>query len=349
MSANLSSLSRSSEGGSHLTAIASGPTLTSGSFLHGDHVWLGETQADIEGVHRRHRTGRASVGFTLPRLCSPDWIDVTVCGVAIGSDRLVWPSLTSVRVAWTSYMGVVGTGVVILRWLSAIPAIVLAVAAPAAATDPNTAARREMVRVIETIAAMSGGGATPRILDPQTLDAMRRVPRDAFVPAAADWPWPDHLPVAPEAAPFDGICPVTAEPNGARRSRYAIIPDWVSPRDLTTHLHPPEHAPWQTAPPFMSITIAQLPLPLQPQLIVATPSPSELRTSAMRLVPTSLNSKPLLAFSTLLLLTGFALTRVPVGIHSSFTNLDEASDYQQLFEPIASECCLLTSACSPPS
>ncbi len=67
-------------------------------------------------------------------------------------------------------------------WLSAVPAILLAVAAPAAA-DPTAAARLEMVRTIEAIAALAGDGAAPRILDPQVLDAMRRVPRHAFVPA----------------------------------------------------------------------------------------------------------------------------------------------------------------------
>jgi protein-L-isoaspartate(D-aspartate) O-methyltransferase len=88
-------------------------------------------------------------------------------------------------------MGLVGTGVLILSRLSAIAAIVL-VAAPAPATDLYTAARLEMARTIETIAAMSGGGTTPRTLDPQVLDAMRRVPRhaDAQYLAYADRPLP---------------------------------------------------------------------------------------------------------------------------------------------------------------
>jgi protein-L-isoaspartate(D-aspartate) O-methyltransferase len=93
-------------------------------------------------------------------------------------------------------MGLDETGVLILRWLSAIAAIVL-VAVPAPATDPYTAARLEMVRVIETIAAISGGGATPRTLDPHVLDAMRRVPRHAFVPADAQ-----HLAYADRPLPI---------------------------------------------------------------------------------------------------------------------------------------------------
>ena len=40
-----------------------------------------------------------------------------------------------------------------------------------------------MVRTIEEIAKEAGGGATPRVLDARVLDAMRRVPRHAFVPA----------------------------------------------------------------------------------------------------------------------------------------------------------------------
>ena len=80
-------------------------------------------------------------------------------------------------------------------WLSAVPAILLTIAAPAA-TDAYSAARLAMVSTIETIAALSGSGAAPRTLDPTVLDAMRRVPRHAFVPpdvlhlAYADRPLP---------------------------------------------------------------------------------------------------------------------------------------------------------------
>ena len=65
----------------------------------------------------------------------------------------------------------------------AIAAILVAGAARAAA-DPQTAARLEMVRTIEVIARESNGGATPTTLDAGVLEAMRRVPRHAFVPAA---------------------------------------------------------------------------------------------------------------------------------------------------------------------
>ena len=40
-----------------------------------------------------------------------------------------------------------------------------------------------MVRIIEAISREVGGGATPVVLREDVLDAMRRTPRDAFVPA----------------------------------------------------------------------------------------------------------------------------------------------------------------------
>ena len=67
--------------------------------------------------------------------------------------------------------------------VAAIAALLFAGAAWAAA-DPQTAARLEMVRTIEVIARESNGGATPTTLDAGVLEAMRRVPRHAFVPAA---------------------------------------------------------------------------------------------------------------------------------------------------------------------
>jgi protein-L-isoaspartate(D-aspartate) O-methyltransferase len=85
--------------------------------------------------------------------------------------------------------------VIIGRWLLATAAIFFAAAASATA-DPFAAPRLEMVRTIEAIAALTGGGATPKTLDPQVLDAMRRVPRHTFVPrdvqdhAYADRPLP---------------------------------------------------------------------------------------------------------------------------------------------------------------
>src|SRR5262249_8848134 len=62
--------------------------------------------------------------------------------------------------------------------------LLLAIAARAAAADPETADRLDMVRTIELIARESSGGAMPTTLDTAMLDAMRRVPRHALVPAA---------------------------------------------------------------------------------------------------------------------------------------------------------------------
>jgi protein-L-isoaspartate(D-aspartate) O-methyltransferase len=68
--------------------------------------------------------------------------------------------------------------------VAVIAALLLAGAAQPVAPDPETADRLEMVRTIEAIARESGGGATPITLDAAVLEAMRRVPRHAFVPAA---------------------------------------------------------------------------------------------------------------------------------------------------------------------
>ena len=75
---------------------------------------------------------------------------------------------------------------VLIPWqppVAAIVALLLAIAAPAAAADPYAAARLEMVRTIEVIASEAGGGATPTVLSASVLEAMRRAPRHAFVPA----------------------------------------------------------------------------------------------------------------------------------------------------------------------
>jgi protein-L-isoaspartate(D-aspartate) O-methyltransferase len=79
-----------------------------------------------------------------------------------------------------------GRGAVSLRRLAlaASAALLLAGAAPAAAADPQTAERLDMVRTIEVIARQRSGGATPTTLDTGVLEAMRRVSRRAFVPAA---------------------------------------------------------------------------------------------------------------------------------------------------------------------
>src|SRR6516225_3552028 len=68
--------------------------------------------------------------------------------------------------------------------VAAIAALLLTGATQAATVDRETAARLDMVRKIEEIARESGGGATPTTLDAAVLEAMRRVPRHAFVPAA---------------------------------------------------------------------------------------------------------------------------------------------------------------------
>ena len=68
--------------------------------------------------------------------------------------------------------------------LAARAALFLAGAAPAAAANPETADRLDIVRTIEVIARQSSGGATPTTLDTVVLKAMCRVPRHAFVPVA---------------------------------------------------------------------------------------------------------------------------------------------------------------------
>jgi len=82
-------------------------------------------------------------------------------------------------------MGLTGTYPVNPQRLSlaAIVALLLAIAAQAVAADPYVAARLEMVRTIEMISSEVGGGATPTALSASVLEAMRRTPRHAFVPA----------------------------------------------------------------------------------------------------------------------------------------------------------------------
>jgi protein-L-isoaspartate(D-aspartate) O-methyltransferase len=83
-------------------------------------------------------------------------------------------------------MGSAGRNAVFLRRLRvmAIAASLLVGAAQAAAADPETDARLDMVRAIEVIARESSRGATPMALNAAVLEAMRRVRRHAFVPAA---------------------------------------------------------------------------------------------------------------------------------------------------------------------
>ena len=68
--------------------------------------------------------------------------------------------------------------------MTTIAVLLLAGATQAATVDRETAARLDMVRKIEAIARESSGGATATTLDAGVLEAMRRVPRHAFVPAA---------------------------------------------------------------------------------------------------------------------------------------------------------------------
>ena len=68
--------------------------------------------------------------------------------------------------------------------VAAIAALLLAGAAQVAVADLETAGRLEMVRTIEVIARESSGGAAPTTLNAGVLEAMRRVPRHSFVPAA---------------------------------------------------------------------------------------------------------------------------------------------------------------------
>jgi protein-L-isoaspartate(D-aspartate) O-methyltransferase len=78
--------------------------------------------------------------------------------------------------------------------MTALVAALLGMAAHTAATDQYSAARLQMVRTIEAIAQEVGGGSTPTTLDTKVLDAMRRAPRHAFVPA--DLPYADRpLPI----------------------------------------------------------------------------------------------------------------------------------------------------------
>ena len=68
--------------------------------------------------------------------------------------------------------------------VAAITVLRLAIATEASAADPEIIARLDMVRTIELIASEAGGGATPTSISADVLEAMRRVPRHAFVPAA---------------------------------------------------------------------------------------------------------------------------------------------------------------------
>ena len=70
------------------------------------------------------------------------------------------------------------------RRVAIIAALLLSGAAQATAIDLETADRLDMVRTIEAIAREHSGGAAQTTLSTTVLEAMRRVPRHAFVPAA---------------------------------------------------------------------------------------------------------------------------------------------------------------------
>jgi protein-L-isoaspartate(D-aspartate) O-methyltransferase len=67
--------------------------------------------------------------------------------------------------------------------IAAIAAFLLAVAPAAVTADSESTDRLNMVRTIEAIARDVGGGTTPSVLNDAVLEAMRRTPRHAFVPA----------------------------------------------------------------------------------------------------------------------------------------------------------------------
>jgi protein-L-isoaspartate(D-aspartate) O-methyltransferase len=80
-------------------------------------------------------------------------------------------------------MNSLGTRIAILWRLLATAALTFVVAAQAIAADPYVDARLRMVHTIEAISSEVGGGTTPMALSASVLDAMRRTPRHAFVPA----------------------------------------------------------------------------------------------------------------------------------------------------------------------
>ena len=81
-------------------------------------------------------------------------------------------------------MNSLGTRIAILRrLLAATAALTFVVAAQAIAADPYVDARLRMVHIIEALSSEVGGGTTPTALTASVLDAMRRTPRHAFVPA----------------------------------------------------------------------------------------------------------------------------------------------------------------------
>jgi protein-L-isoaspartate(D-aspartate) O-methyltransferase len=94
-----------------------------------------------------------------------------------------------------------------IAFLAGLPAALALLAGPALGQANDTAARNEMVRIIEMQTMMLSAQTGITEIDPRVLDAMRAVPRHAFVPEALRaYAYGDHpLPVGHEqniAAPF---------------------------------------------------------------------------------------------------------------------------------------------------
>jgi protein-L-isoaspartate(D-aspartate) O-methyltransferase len=94
-----------------------------------------------------------------------------------------------------------------IAFLAALPAVVVLASGPALGQANDTAARNEMIHIIELQTMMLSAETGIAEIDPRVLDAMRAVPRHAFVPEALRaYAYGDHpLPVGYEqniAAPF---------------------------------------------------------------------------------------------------------------------------------------------------
>jgi protein-L-isoaspartate(D-aspartate) O-methyltransferase len=94
-----------------------------------------------------------------------------------------------------------------IAFLAGLPAVIVLMSGPALGQANDTAARNEMVRIIEMETMMLSAETGIAEIDSRVLDAMRVVPRHAFVPEALRaYAYGNHpLPVGHEqniAAPF---------------------------------------------------------------------------------------------------------------------------------------------------
>ncbi|MGH6905247.1 MAG: protein-L-isoaspartate O-methyltransferase [Geminicoccaceae bacterium] len=94
-----------------------------------------------------------------------------------------------------------------IAFLAGLPAALALISGPALGQANDSAARHEMVRIIEMQTMMLSAETGIAEIDPRVLDAMRAVPRHAFVPAdLRAYAYGDHpLPVGDDqniAAPF---------------------------------------------------------------------------------------------------------------------------------------------------